>query len=120
MSEKSKFVHFLIDVEVQVTDPISVTTANSGIAEGENGPELFTGLTGEGWNEGSIAARALLQGVNERSEEVGLTVLSASPVPRPLHENGYYSEVTLPASPRRQADGSYVDPPGFPPMPSDN
>lgn len=116
MSEYPKYQRIMIDVEVEVLDPITAKAFTFDVLESGD-----VGLPGEQpeWHVSRLVGSLLSEALVHRSDETGVRLVSSSVVPRHVADGGFYAEMTLPEMPRRLDDGSEVMPPWMEGLQSD-
>lgn len=118
----ARYHRILIDIEVEVVDPVALDAATladeAGVLTSEGhvdlGPGLhdfpgFPGMPGSG--EQMKLTAALLSSMDRSGAlaSAGLKFVSAAPIVRGLRD-GKYDSTTVPAFPARNDDGTYDTP----------
>lgn len=100
-----KYKRFIIEMEVEMTDPVAAAAYNMNWTQGDEGPAM---LQSEGDHEeikqavGGIISQALAN----QGPQAGFKFCSMSTLDRFIDDNGNYLEFPLPAMPGRNDDGS--------------
>lgn len=111
MNDYPKYMRLVLDVEIEVMDPISAKTFTfDSLAEG--------GMLNQSSEQhlASLVSSLLAQQLAQRVSETGVRLMVVSGIPRFIAEDGSYAEMTLPAMPRRLDDGTEAWPDGVNPL----
>ncbi|MCP2265587.1 hypothetical protein ACFQHV_00905 [Promicromonospora thailandica] len=110
MAEHRKFMRFLVDLEIEVTDPTAAAAYTMDFRRDDEGNIAMAPYpTVEDQMQGTLS-RVLSAALVQGGAEAGFKYLSASVLPRFLAEGGEkYTQVTLPEMPARRDDGTFPD-----------
>jgi hypothetical protein len=109
-AEPRRYLRFVYEFEIEVTDPLQAKVAAWGLAQNEEG-ELGMMVTNSNQNaQVADAVSEVVSGsLSSLGQQAGFRWMGGSLLPRPVNDQGQHGEMTIPAMPARQDDGTFPE-----------
>ena len=105
-AEPRRFLRFVYEFEVEVTDPTQVAAYTMDWGRDEAGEPGMMPYSNQNQQMHAAVGQVLAQGLMAAGQQAGFKWLGGALLPRAVAEDGRYSELTLPSMPVREEDGS--------------